>query len=583
MKRANFSESEEELPSKKLKMEVEPETEDEGGQEEDLKMNEVMPMPEKVVAFLKETHSFHITNLVECVTKAEGREEARQALSLAHEAVGDLLQPRLLAQKAAEDQALADLRDLKERLKNAKQKWAQGFMETANELRLSVQDQSQLSENVMEKQFGLLLEKSPLNRGKLVEQLKEIQAQTQKLSKVQDEWRVFSHRLWFQRVSPRLTSALTDPRCRLHKTGDSHMEHYLRYDVAVKAIDRLAEVKPPDRFRVHKAVSPQFLQEVDVLMYAVHIEEYLLPLRDKIAKLGKDPVQLLRNSKDTTGNKDSWEAARAAAAGSLQLCWEVIRGEVDSGFAGVRPPGHHAGREETNGFCLLNNIVFCAKYIKKIMKHWRIATIDFDVHHGDGTQDILAYLKDDDVFFSTIQIVTSFKSDAHSRSEAFFPGTGEQRELDDLYNVYNHPVDGPIKKKDFYKFAHITLEKLREFKPDIILISAGFDAHKDDPSFKDMIPHKYEGDIEAEDYYYLTALFANFAREHCFGRIISCLEGGYNRDVLGGCIISHVEALMHQGNLKKHKFVKLHKEFYEAFKEESKTQAENNVAKYDFL
>lgn len=388
-------------------------------------------------------------------------------------------------------------------------------------------------------------------------------------------------------------AALTDDRCRLHKTGEDHMEHYLRHDVAKAAIASVraahlaahadepggssaAAATDPAPLRVLEQIDDSYLREVDTLMYAVHIEEYLEPLQQKIRKLGSEPQQLMKNSKDTTGNRDSWTAARVAAAGCLQLCDEVMEGRADTAFAGVRPPGHHAGREETDGFCLLNNVVFCSKYIRTVRPHWRVATVDFDVHHGDGTQDIVAYLKDDQHLFATLQIVTTFRHDAHARAEAFFPGTGDPRDLDGLYNVYNHPVDGPILRKDWYKFAKVTLAKLKEFKPDILLLSAGFDAHKDDPSFQDMIEDKYRGEIDAEDYYWLTALFANFAHDHCFGRVVSCLEGGYNRDVLGPSIAAHVEALSRRGTLRRHRFQKLHQERYVQFDDDKAIQDEIN-------
>jgi len=550
--------------SEQLETELEDEVEV-GRQEPEIPMH-LHELPDTIRLFLEGASCFHIWALMESAMKSTSCETARRALVLAQEGFTALISPQFSWALRRQERAKTDLAQYDSRVRRAKTRWAAGFADAAADLYLPTEVQLDLTRIMVDEQFEKMLQASPLQKTALEATVQETQDEIDQLSKVEGEWRSICHSLWYQKVSPKNTAALTDPRCRLHKTGDDHMEHYLRHDVAVTAVERLAKQQPS--LQVFQAVDPRFLLEVDTLMYAVHVEEYIIPLRDKIMRLGKEPAQLTRNSKDTMGNKDSWEAARVAAAGVLQLCDGVLNGSIDSGFAGVRPPGHHAGREETDGFCLLNNIVLCAKYIKKNMKHWRIATVDFDVHHGDGTQDILAYLKDDDMFFSSIHIATSFKSEMNGRVESFFPGTGEQRSLDSFYNVYNHPVNGPIRKKDFYEYGHAIIARLKWFKPDIILVSAGFDAHKDDPSFRDMIPHKYEGEIEEDDYYYITALLADFARQYCFGRIISSLEGGYNRDVLGNCIFSHVEALLHQGNLNKKKFLKIHSQYYAEFSSE---------------
>ncbi len=190
-------------------------------------------------------------------------------------------------------------------------------------------------------------------------------------------------------------------------------------------------------------------------------------------------------------------------------------------FCAVRPPGHHAETLRANGFCFINNIAVSAKYLQKRYNINKVAIIDFDVHHGNGTQEI--FYKDQSVVYGS------------SHEFPLFPGTGAENETG-VGNIFNATLKAGIKGKDFIKiFDQKILKPIDRFKPEVILISAGFDAHKRDPLANI--------NLESEDFFNITKNIVDIANTHSEGRVISFLEGGYDLQALSESIIEHLNAL----------------------------------------
>ena len=190
-------------------------------------------------------------------------------------------------------------------------------------------------------------------------------------------------------------------------------------------------------------------------------------------------------------------------------------------FCAVRPPGHHAETLRANGFCFINNVAVSARYIQKKFKINKIAIIDFDVHHGNGTQEI--FYKDQSVAYGS------------SHEFPLFPGTGTENETG-VGNIFNATLKAGITGKEFIKiFDQKVLNPIDKFKPEVILISAGFDAHARDPLANI--------NLESEDFFKITRNIVDIANSHSKGRVISFLEGGYDLQALSESIIEHLNAL----------------------------------------
>jgi acetoin utilization deacetylase AcuC-like enzyme len=225
---------------------------------------------------------------------------------------------------------------------------------------------------------------------------------------------------------------------------------------------------------------------------------------------------------DTIVSPGSGEAMVRAAGAVVRAVDAVAGGEADNAFCAVRPPGHHAESNRAMGFCLVNNIAVGALHARAVHGYQRVAMIDFDVHHGNGTQEI--FWNDADAFY------------ASSHQYPFYPGTGARQERGAHNNVVNVPLAAGSRGEVFRDaLSEEILPALGAFKPDFVLISAGFDAHKDDPL----------GGLRLTeaDFAWATSAIMNTAREVCGGRVVSALEGGYNLDALAECVVAHVETL----------------------------------------
>ena len=229
---------------------------------------------------------------------------------------------------------------------------------------------------------------------------------------------------------------------------------------------------------------------------------------------------------DTVASPGTWQAARRAVGAGLDAVDLVMTNGAANVFCQVRPPGHHAETDKAMGFCLFNNIAIAAHYAREKHGAERVAVIDFDVHHGNGTQEI--FWSDKNLFYGS------------THQMPLFPGTGALSETG-VGNIFNAPMrygDGREPFED--AFTERILKPLHNFAPDLVLISAGFDAHRDDPL----------GGMELveADYIWATEKLAEVARTHAKGRIVSMLEGGYNLTALARSVAVHVKTLMEAGN-----------------------------------
>ena len=219
------------------------------------------------------------------------------------------------------------------------------------------------------------------------------------------------------------------------------------------------------------------------------------------------------------GSKD----ATFDAAGSIIAAIDGVQNkEFKNAFASVRPPGHHCNQNKAAGFCILNNVAIGAKYLLNKYNYKKIAIIDFDVHHGNGTQDIF-YENESVLFISTHQY-------------PYYPGSGSEQEKGKFNNIYNIPLPAGTNSEEYFNAFEHALKRLREFKPEFVLISAGFDAHKDDPLAQIK--------LETEDFYNITKRILETSKKYCNGKVVSILEGGYDLQALKDSTKRRVDALI---------------------------------------
>jgi acetoin utilization deacetylase AcuC-like enzyme len=248
-----------------------------------------------------------------------------------------------------------------------------------------------------------------------------------------------------------------------------------------------------------------------------HSERYVEAIRHAIPKEG-----LVRIDLDTTASPGSWEAAMRAIGAALYAVDAVAKGEAKNAFCAVRPPGHHAETERAMGFCLFNNVAIAARHAQKAHGMEKIAIVDWDVHHGNGTQEI--FWTDPTVLY------------ASTHQMPLFPGTGAPSEtgVGNIFNAPLSPGDGTAEFKE--AFREVILPAVRAFKPDLILISAGFDAHRRDPLA--------EINLEAEDFAWATDELMEIADKTANGRVVALLEGGYDLRGLAASAAAHIRQLM---------------------------------------
>lgn len=248
-----------------------------------------------------------------------------------------------------------------------------------------------------------------------------------------------------------------------------------------------------------------------------HSKKYLEKINQSFPK--EDLVFL---DGDTIVSRGSKKAAYDAVGAIINAIDAVMNQEFDNAFCVVRPPGHHAEKEQAMGFCIFNNVAVGATYLLEKYKLDKVAIIDFDVHHGNGTQDIF-YNEKKVLYISSHQF-------------PFYPGTGSKDEIGKFNNILNIPLKAGTVSEEFFNSYKKVYDKLNEFRPQFILLSAGFDAHKNDPLAN--------VDLESRDYYILTKEIMKIAKKICSNKIVSILEGGYNLSAIQESAKYHVEALL---------------------------------------
>ncbi len=225
---------------------------------------------------------------------------------------------------------------------------------------------------------------------------------------------------------------------------------------------------------------------------------------------------------DTVVSPGSKDAVVDAVGSIIAAIDGVQNKEFKNAFCAVRPPGHHAEKNKAMGFCIYNNVAVGANYLLKKYKLNKVAIIDFDVHHGNGTQDIF-YNNEKVLYISTHQY-------------PYYPGTGTENERGMYNNIFNIPLPAGTTSKEYLNAYEFVLKKINEFKPEFILFSAGFDAHKDDPLA--------QFQLTSNDFYHLTKRTLELSKLYCSGKIVSILEGGYDLNALQESTVKHVNALL---------------------------------------
>ena len=304
------------------------------------------------------------------------------------------------------------------------------------------------------------------------------------------------------------TLLYTHPSCLAHDPGDHHPEAPAR----LRAV--LAALSGPQYARLERREAPEAALD-DVLR--VHSRRQVERLLDAVPKSGHVAIDA-----DTVLSSASGTAALHAAGAVSAAVDAVVAKEADNAFCAVRPPGHHAEPDRAMGFCLFNNAAIGALRAREVHGLDRVAVVDFDVHHGNGTQ--AAFEADDNLFY------------ASTHQSPLYPGTGSASETG-VGNIVNVPLR-PMSGSGPFRLAMTgrILPALEEFRPDLLLISAGFDAHRSDPLAQLM--------LDEADYVWVTEKLLEVANRHADGRVVSTLEGGYDLTALAASAAAHVRVLM---------------------------------------
>ncbi len=308
------------------------------------------------------------------------------------------------------------------------------------------------------------------------------------------------------------TALFTHPDCLGHVTPPGHPERVDRLHAILRALD------DPAFATLNRRDAPL---ATDSDLTLCHPQAYIDRVRAAIPDQGWVSLDA-----DTHVMPASLTAALRAAGGAVAAVDAVLSGQVVNAFVAVRPPGHHAERETAMGFCLFGSVAIAAIHALERRGLARVAIVDFDVHHGNGTQDLV--WNEPRVLF------------ASSHQVPLYPGTGDVHETGAHGNVLNVPLapaTGGAEMRAVYDT--MILPAIADFEPDLILVSAGFDAHAADP----LANLRWTED----DYRWLTQRLCDLAQDCCAGRLVSCLEGGYDLDALAASVAAHVAVLMERG------------------------------------
>jgi len=304
------------------------------------------------------------------------------------------------------------------------------------------------------------------------------------------------------------TGLITSDTYKNHNTGNGHPE---KIDRVTAIIDNFKKVdnknliwKKPNKFD-------------EFFLNKTHSIEYINHVKQSFPKKG-----LVFLDGDTIVSPGSKDATKDAVGSIITAIDGVQNKEFKNAFCAVRPPGHHAEKEKAMGFCIYNNVAVGANYLIEKYKYKKIAIIDFDVHHGNGTQDIF-YDNEKVLYVSTHQY-------------PYYPGSGSNKENGKFNNVLNIPLEAGTTSEVYLNAYENVLTKIKQFKPEFLLFSAGFDAHIDDPLA--------QMKLCTEDFYKITKRTLEYSKSFCNGRVVSILEGGYDLKALQSSTQRHVDALI---------------------------------------
>ena len=304
------------------------------------------------------------------------------------------------------------------------------------------------------------------------------------------------------------TGLITSDTYKNHNTGNGHPE---KIDRVTAIIDNFKKVdnknliwKKPNKFD-------------EFFLNKTHSIEYINHVKQSFPKKG-----LVFLDGDTIVSPGSKDATKDAVGSIITAIDGVQNKEFKNAFCAVRPPGHHAEKEKAMGFCIYNNVAVGANYLIEKYKYKKIAIIDFDVHHGNGTQDIF-YDNEKVLYVSTHQY-------------PYYPGSGSNKENGKFNNVLNIPLEAGTTSEVYLNAYENVLTKIKQFKPEFLLFSAGFDAHIDDPLAQMRLC--------TEDFYKITKRTLEYSKSFCNGRVVSILEGGYDLKALQSSSLRHVDALI---------------------------------------
>jgi acetoin utilization deacetylase AcuC-like enzyme len=305
------------------------------------------------------------------------------------------------------------------------------------------------------------------------------------------------------------TLLITHPACLAHDMGEGHPEQPER----LRAIERAMESE------VFQMLARDNAPRAEISAIArVHPREYIEAIRAATPTQGHTAID-----QDTAMSPGSFEAALRSAGGAIFAVDEVMTGKVENAFVATRPPGHHAEVATPMGFCFFNNAAIAARHAQAAYGAERVAIVDFDVHHGNGTQHI--FWDDPTVMY------------ASTHEMPHYPGTGSVGERGEHDQIVNAPLRAGDGGETFREAMEVAiLPRVEAFSPDLVVVSAGFDAHRRDPL----------GNLNLveEDYAWITRRVMKIARRLCGGRVVSVLEGGYDLNGLARSVAAHVMALM---------------------------------------
>jgi acetoin utilization deacetylase AcuC-like enzyme len=304
------------------------------------------------------------------------------------------------------------------------------------------------------------------------------------------------------------TALITSDTYQNHNTGDGHPE---KIDRVTVVIDNFKKLDNKDLIWKKPSKFDQSLLEITHNSDYINFVEKSFPEKG-LSFLDGDTIV-------SPGSKD----ATSDAVGSIITAIDGVQNkDFKNAFCAVRPPGHHAEKNKAMGFCIYNNVAVGANYLINKYKLNKIAIIDFDVHHGNGTQDIF-YDNEKVLYISTHQY-------------PYYPGSGTNDEKGKHNNILNIPLPAGTTSEEYLNAYESVLNKIKEFKPEFILLSAGFDAHKDDPLA--------QLQLESKDFYNITKRTLELSKQYCDGKVVSILEGGYDLLALQESTEMHVKALL---------------------------------------